>query len=58
MQTVMRNLYNQFFTVDQVMNFKGNIEENQINTFLCNLDFTQNSDLFSLPLDHIFETDV
>jgi hypothetical protein len=23
------------FTVDQPMNFKGNTEENQINTFLC-----------------------
>lgn len=28
------------FTLDQVMNFKGNREENQINTFLCNSNFT------------------
>jgi hypothetical protein len=42
-----------FFTIDQVMNFKKNIEENQIHNFLINSYFFQYFGLSSLSFDHI-----
>ena len=46
------------FIIDQVMNLKESMEENQINTFLCNADSRSKSDLSSLPMNQILNAEI